>query len=224
MRKSILFVVTVLFLTVFSGCAIKNIRHSETFSDAVSGVTEELNRDISRDEKRDVTIILTSMVDVNNLRQSSDFGRLYSDSLLTNLTRLGFKVVDYRGVKLTASEKKGEFYLSRKELKDIPGLHYVLVGTYGVYGKELLVNVRMLNPEDNSVVVASNNLIDDPNIVRMALKDNCKSLTCQQMKPKEKEFSIGLKKDDCKNVSRCECTNPDDCVDEVVFGDEEGKE
>lgn len=221
MKKRFLFVVTVLFVTVFSGCAIKNIRHSNTFSDAVSGVTEELNRDISRADKRDVTIVLTSMVDVNNLDQSSNFGRLYSDSLMTNLTRLGFTVVDYRGVKINASQKKGEFFLSRKDIKMVSGIHYILVGTYGVFDQELLVNVRLLNPETSEVIVASNNLIDDPAIVAMALHDNCKSLSCQTKK-KPEEFSIVLKKDDCKNVSRCECENPDECLaaGKVTIGDE----
>jgi TolB-like protein len=219
MKKRFLFVLAVLSLTVFSGCAVKNIRHSNTFSDAVSSVTEELNKDISRSDKNEMNIILTSMVDVNNLNQSSNFGRLYSDSLLTNLTRLGFNVIDYRGVKLKAAKKEGEFYLSREDIKNIEGNYYILVGTYGIYNNELLVNVRMLNSETNAVVVASNNLIDDPAIVSLALKDSCKSLMCNKKKPEE--FSIVLKKDDCKNAQRCECENPDTCLEKSPFMDEE---
>lgn len=212
MIKNILLVlVTLLITSSFNGCAIKNIRGSNNFSEAVSTVSEEFNHYISDDEKQN-TIVFTSMVDVNNLRQSSNFGRLYSDSLLTNLKRSGWSIIDYRGMKIITTTKKGEFYLSREELSKLPQKHNYVVGTYSLYGNKLLINVRILKAGTNEVIVASNSTIDDPAIIRMVLRDNCKDLRC--FKPKVKPFMIKLKKDDCKNPSRCECQNPDGCLSE----------
>jgi len=171
----------------------------------------EFNHYITEDDKEN-TIVLTSMVDVNNFKQSSNFGRLYSDSLLTNLKRSGWTIIDYRGVNLSTVTKKGEFYLSRKALTQLPKQHNYIVGTYGLYGNKLLINVRILEAGTNKVIAASNNMINDPKIIEMVLKDNCEALGCS----KAKEFSMSLKKDDCKNTSRCECQNPDKCLNEGI--------
>ncbi|SFV56242.1 hypothetical protein MNB_SM-5-1233 [hydrothermal vent metagenome] len=198
MRKSILFVITAVLLSVgFQGCAIKNIRESNDFSDAVSTVSVEFNHYISEANKKK-TIVLTSMVDVNDLQQSSNFGRLYSDSLLTNLERSGWTIIDYRGRNLATVKREGEFYLSRTALKELPQHYNYVVGTYGLYGKKVLINVRILEAGTNKVLVASNSMIDDPKIVKMVLRDHCRYLGCKN------KFRISVKKDDCQNASRCE--------------------
>ena len=196
MRTNILLMlITITISMSFNACAIKNIRDSRDFSESVSTISEEFNNYITNNDKAG-TIVLTSMVDVNNFKQSSNFGRLYSDSLLTNLQRSGWNIIDYRGVKLSTNPREGEFYLSRKSLKKLPQDSNYVVGTYGVYGDKLLINVRILKANSNEVIVASNSIITDPDIIAMALKDHCKSLTCPQ-------FSISLIKDDCKNPNIC---------------------
>jgi len=158
-------------------------------------------------------IIVTSIVDVDNFKQSSDFGRLYSDSMITNFKRLGWNVIDYRGKNIIAQTKKGEFYLDRDALKQTPKDSVVFVGTYGHYERNgLLVNVRLLDKQTNYVLSASNVQLNDANSYALSNQSNCNDLNCN--KSEEVQFNIMLKEDDCKNSPRCECKNPNKCLGE----------
>ncbi len=166
-------------------------------------------------------VIVTSMVDVDDFSQSSDFGRLYSDSMITNFKRLGWNVIDFRGVNLIAETKEGEFYLNRAQLKNTPADSVVFVGTYGNYysngrddkhhAKGLLINVRLLDKSTNQVLSASNVQLNDMNAYDLAQRSNCTDLGCG-CGAEETNFNIALEKDDCKNDARCECENPDKCL------------
>jgi TolB-like protein len=158
-------------------------------------------------------VIVTSLVDVDDFRQSSDFGRLFSDSMITNFKRLGWNVIDYRGRNLISQTKKGEFYLDRNELKGTPKDSVVFVGTYGHYEKNgLLINVRLLDKATNYVLSASNLQLNDKESYALSSKSNCKDLNCNASD--EGQFNIMLKEDDCKNSTRCECKDPNKCLGE----------
>lgn len=192
---------------ISGGCARNRIMQAPDLPTAVTAVSEELTSRASKAEMQKKTVILTSIVDVNNLRQSSDFGRLYSDSLMTNFERYGWNVVDYRGVEVISEVKEGEFYLDRSKLKQFGDDYYVTVGTYGEYKKGLLVNVRILDHTNNKLVVSSNVLINDPETVRLSRKSNCKDLTCCELTRscgKKPPFEMRIVKDDCQPGQRCE--------------------
>lgn len=158
-------------------------------------------------------IVVTSMVNVNNMRESSDFGRLYSESMMTNFKRLGWSVIDFRGVNVFTKVKGGEFYLDRSKLKNIPKDSLIYVGTYGEYQQGLLLNTRMLDRTSNQVITASNVQLNDVNSLLLSRISNCQSLKCREMS--KNTFHIGLKQDDCSNAARCECSNPDKCLKEM---------
>lgn len=160
-------------------------------------------------------IIVTSTVSVNDFRTSSDFGRLYSESMMTNFKRLGWNVIDFRGKNLLVQPKNGEFYLDRSKLKDVPKDSVIFVSTYGEYQNGLLLNMRMLDSETNKVITASNVQLDDENSLLLSKRSNCIDLTCISKKQQQEEvFTIGMNQDDCSNSNRCECTNPDSCLGE----------
>lgn len=171
-------------------------------------------------------VIVTSIVNVNDFHQSSNFGRLYSDSMITNFKRLGWNVIDFRGVDILTKAKSGEFYLNREKLKSTPADSVVFVGTYGHYSIEntharyiddnqgLLINVRLLDKSSNQVLSASNVQLEDKNAYQLSLVDNCKTLNCSINK--SSNFKIGIKRDDCKNVGRCECDEPNCCLNETT--------
>jgi len=162
-------------------------------------------------------IIVTSMVDVNNFRQSSDFGRLYSESMMTNFKRMGWNVIDFRGKNLFIKAKNGEFYLDRTKVKNVPANSLIFVGTYGEYKQGLLLNMRLLDMKTNKVVTASNVQLNDASSVKLSKRSNCQSLECRRAKQMQSKnvkstFRISVKTDDCINAKRCECTNPDKCL------------
>lgn len=204
--KSLLHV-SILFLVaavLFAGCSRNRIMRAPDLPSSVTALTEELTqRAKSRDAIKDQTIILTSIVNVNDLRQSSNFGRLYSDSIMTNLERFGWNVIDYRGVDVITKVQGGEFYLDRSKLKQFGEEYLVVVGTYGEYDDGLLVNVRILNHHNNRLVVSSNVLIEDKETIKLARIDNCKDLTCCEYSKTCAAFNMKIKKDDCDIPGRC---------------------
>ncbi len=202
-----LFKLTLLALTIaiiVGGCSRNRIMRAPDLPSSVTALTEELTqRAHSREAIKDQTIILTSIVDVNDLGQSSNFGRLYSDSIMTNLERFGWKVIDYRGVEVIAKVKGGEFYLDRSKLKQFGENYLVVVGTYGEYDDGLLVNVRILDHTDNRLVVSSNVLIEDKETIKLARVDNCKDLTCCEYSKTCQSFNMKIMKDGCDTTGRC---------------------
>ncbi|MEA3330674.1 MAG: FlgO family outer membrane protein, partial [Campylobacterota bacterium] len=155
---------------------VTNIAIVPTVGQAALLTSSELDK---HTESLTKNIIVTSMVDVNNFRQSSDFGRLYSESMMTNFKRLGWNVIDFRGKKLFVQAKSGEFYLDRVKLKDIPVDSIIYVGTYGEYQNGLLLNMRMLDYKTNKVVTASNVQLNDENALLLSKRSNCKGLGCE---------------------------------------------
>ena len=161
-------------------------------------------------------IIVTSTVNVNNFKESSDFGRLFSESMIADFKRLKWNVIDFRGKVPKVAEKQGEFYLNRKELKNIPADSVIFVATYGEYKGGLLINMRILD-QNNNVLTASNVQLNDLNSLSLSRKSNCHALGCyvkRKQKRQEPRFSIALKQDDCTNPDRCECTSPNSCLGE----------
>jgi TolB-like protein len=187
---------------VIGGCTRNRIMRAPDLPSSVTALTEELTqRAKQREAITDQTIILTSMVDVNNLQQSSNFGRLYSDSIMTNLERFGWNVIDYRGVEVISKVKGGEFYLDRSKLKQFGDDYLIVVGTYGQYDDGLLVNVRILETTSNRLIVSSNVLIEDKETIKLAQIDNCKSLDCNS---DESAFNMMIKEDDCSRAGNCD--------------------
>jgi len=163
------------------------------------------------DADREKVIAVTSLVDVNNLRQSSDFGRLYSDSMITHFEKAGWHVIDYRGKNILASTKEGEFYLNREKLKSLPENSVVFVGTYGKYQNGLVLNLRLLDANSNQVVSVSDIHIIDSESINLSAKSNCKDLACynkaileREAPKKEEKFTIRVIPDDCKGNKNCE--------------------
>ncbi len=104
---------------------------------------------------------VTVIVDLNRLNSTTDFGRLLSEDIMTNLERAAMAVIDLRAQKFISINNNGEFYLSRniKKIRDQYGLGYILVGTYSVsdYIKE--VNVRLIDASSGYIVSTAHSSI-----------------------------------------------------------------
>lgn len=139
----------ILLLVVFSACESKKApEHPITFDDAVTKVAKTLAHHMSITV--DKTIVFTSLVDLNNLKESSNFGRVFSESLMTQLSQRGFDVMEYRGNEIVTKTRKGEFKLNRAKVQTIADEDIlILVGTYSQLENETIVNVRIINKETN---------------------------------------------------------------------------
>ncbi len=104
-------------------------------------------------------ILVTSLVDINNLSKSSTFGRMVSEQISSRLVQQGYKVKELkmRTDSVFVQETKGEFLLSRA-LQNISvqhNAHVVVVGTYAKASKEAVyVNVKLVRAQDGVILSA----------------------------------------------------------------------
>ncbi|MBW1711659.1 MAG: hypothetical protein JRJ59_00715 [Deltaproteobacteria bacterium] len=124
----------------------------------ISGPAEELAREVGRwlrEDPRLSRVAVTTFVDVNNLEQTTAFGRALTDALISLLHRQGFEVVELRKTNnFVIRRGQGEFYLSRNiaHLADQHDLSAVLVGTYTEALNLVLVSTRLISAQDGQVL------------------------------------------------------------------------
>lgn len=116
-------------------------------------------------------LILTSMVELDNLERSSRFGRTLSESLATQLFRRGFEVEEVRKADSLIIRKPGdELVLSRDvaRLARQHEAHAVVAGTYSLTPQTVIINLRLLDAASQAVLsVAGMELQRSPAINHM---------------------------------------------------------
>ncbi len=93
-------------------------------------------------------IILTTFVNIDDLYETSRFGRTLAEAVSTRMFRHGFGVVEIRKASdLQVKIASGELLLSRDAslLADGHAVDAVVVGTYALTPDSVIVNARMLN-------------------------------------------------------------------------------
>lgn len=100
-------------------------------------------------------ILITSFVDIDNLKQSSTFGRITAEQVGSKFSQLGYPVIEMKlRNSIFIKELSGEFILSR-ELKSISSLHdaqAVLVGTYAVASESVYVTAKLIRTSDGVIL------------------------------------------------------------------------
>ena len=101
-------------------------------------------------------LIVASFVNVNNLEESSSFGRILSEQIGSRFVQRGHKVIELklRQESIFIREGNGEFLLSRdiRELSKTYNAAAVVVGTYAEGVDRLYVSARTLRPADNMII------------------------------------------------------------------------
>lgn len=123
----------------------------------LKSLSEQLlkNNNIEQSKK----IVITSVVKLKELNQTTDFGRVISESLIDELYSKKFKIIDIRANKNLSMNKDGEYFLSRdfKKISQKHGDVNVLVGTYSKFEYDnVVVNLRILNSLTAEVLSSAN--------------------------------------------------------------------
>jgi TolB-like protein len=104
-------------------------------------------------------MLIATLVSIDNLTQSSRFGRLISEQVATRLTQSGFNVIEMKlRNNVYIREDTGELLLSR-DVRDLSKSHnaqVVVVGNYAVAAGYTYVTLKMIAVADNRVVSAVN--------------------------------------------------------------------
>ncbi len=104
------------------------------------------------------SVLVSTIVSVDRLNESSRLGRLFSEQIAGRLVQRGVPVTEVRlREQLALQPSQGELLLSR-ELREVSQAHdaqAVVVGTYAVSGAMVYVSLKIVNPQGNQVVAAS---------------------------------------------------------------------
>jgi len=159
-----------------SGCATTrsdaraNNALQESSRAAADVIAENINEPYL---SKDSPIIVASFVNVDDMTDSSSFGRIVSEQVASRLAQPvhGFSVIELKlRQNIFIKEKAGEFMLSR-EVKDLTKEHdaqIVVVGTYAIANRAVYVSVRAVNPDTNRIISSYDyNLSLAPNMMTL---------------------------------------------------------
>jgi len=166
MLKSILKFISVLSLTtiIFTGCNQNTIviptqeastnKVYLTLNEAILSLANQLSKNNKISPTDSGTITITSFVDLKNLQQTSQFGRVLAESLYSEMFIRGFNVSDVRGQDALTINKNGEFYITRDVSKlqsEVPNT-YITIGTYSKIDQNVIINARIIDNKTGKIV------------------------------------------------------------------------
>ncbi|HIP13456.1 MAG TPA: hypothetical protein EYG73_12155 [Arcobacter sp.] len=149
---------------VFSGCdqyaitipikeASTNKTHN-TLNDAILSIANQLSTNSSLKATDTGTVTITSFVNLQYLNKTSQFGRVLSESLFSELFVRGFNLSDFRGQNAISINGNGEFYITRNvtKLQSEVSNTYILVGTYSKIDQNIMLNARIIDNKTGKIV------------------------------------------------------------------------
>lgn len=110
-----------------------------------------------RNDDAGAPFIVATLVNIDQLEQSSTLGRLISEQVASRMTQLGLGVVELKvrnGIYMKRNE--GEFLLTR-EIKEVASAHKaqaVVVGTYAESATMVYVNLKLVSPANSMILAA----------------------------------------------------------------------
>jgi TolB-like protein len=103
-------------------------------------------------------LLITSMVNIDNVKQSSRLGRAVAEQVGARFTDLGYKVIDLRmrQAGVLVKSDTGELALSRdvKELASEHQARAILVGTYAEALNLVYITLKLLDANSGQVMAA----------------------------------------------------------------------
>ncbi len=159
---------SLLLIAIFSGCS-KRYHNLPVFS--AFPISDSVNHSVGRFKTSyladqihayfrghaNAPIAVTTFVDVDNLYQSSTFGRILAEQLMSELAMRGYRVVEMRlSDSMQIMFQSGEFSLSRETgiIRDNQEISAIVVGTYAASPERVYLNSRMIDPTSSMILSA----------------------------------------------------------------------
>ncbi|VAX15573.1 hypothetical protein MNBD_NITROSPINAE03-678 [hydrothermal vent metagenome] len=138
-------------------------RYTQRFTWKMRHIAKNLRRNLKEWKPSETTVLMTTIVPIDDLSQATRFGRLCTEQLITELDLQGFKVIEARKTEsYLMRDKQGEFSLSRdpRWLAEEFNADVVVVGVYTKSGNQTLINVRMVSAKDARVLAATSAMMN----------------------------------------------------------------
>jgi TolB-like protein len=117
--------------------------------------------------------IVTTLAQIDRLDQSSTFGRIVSEQVVSRLTQGGVRVVEMKlrnGIYMKRNE--GEFMLTR-EIREVANAHQaqaVVIGTYAESASLVHVSLKLVDPATSLILAAHDYALPMDRQVRSLLR------------------------------------------------------
>ncbi|NOT16860.1 MAG: hypothetical protein HOP20_02180 [Sulfuriferula sp.] len=159
-------IVKVMALSValgLSGCASQNTvadtQASETdFIAANYKAADQLLMLASPKLAKGSSVIMATLVNIDSLESSSTLGRGISEQVTTRFSQAGYNMIEmkFRG-SVYMKRNEGELMLTREvsQLAKAQNANAVVVGTYARAGTNVFINLKIINPNTDTVIAAT---------------------------------------------------------------------
>ncbi|MBI5558392.1 MAG: hypothetical protein HY885_12220 [Deltaproteobacteria bacterium] len=154
------FILSIFCAGILAGCAVSRPGGTvSVISPDFFGFGEDLARQIINN-RRDgrgsgERLILTTMVNLDDLYETSGFGRALTEALSTSLFKQGFGIAEIRKAPgLYMKDKEGELMLTRDAslIAQKQEAQAIVAGTYSLTPTTVIVNIRMIEAGSSEVM------------------------------------------------------------------------
>lgn len=118
---------------------------------ATNGLIDQLTNKLNPAQP----MIIATIVNIDDLNNSSTFGRLVSEQVSARFSQAGYSMVEMKFRDFVyMKQDQGELLLTR-EIKDVAKNHNaqaVVVGTYALSNEDVFVNLKVIQPSTNIVL------------------------------------------------------------------------
>ena len=140
------------------------LQHHKTLANYVEQMALDLvdTLEFESDTNTNINIAVTTLVDLDSsLTKSNQLGNQISETLIHQLQKFGYGVVDFKTTETIDVNSRGDFVLSRDiaKLNEDQMASHVLAGTLIYRRNGVAVNARVINIDTKQVVATSRKLI-----------------------------------------------------------------
>jgi len=148
------------------------------FMDWADILVNRLSHNLLPQKLSDYPCVITTVVDINDLKHSCPFSKELTEALRTSLFKHKAKIIELMAAKcLLVSPKKGTLFLSRNAhlITSAIKARAILVGTYLVGINTVTINLRLIGAKTHKIISAAILTIDKTPAVEKLLKNNTSS-------------------------------------------------
>ncbi len=140
------------------------LKHHKTLVNYVEQMALDLvdTLEFESDTDTNINIAVTTLVDLDSsLTKSNQLGNQISETLIHQLQKFGYGVVDFKTTQTIDVNSRGDFAFSRdiEKLSEEQMASHVLAGTLIYRSDAVVVNTRVINAHTKKIVASSRKLI-----------------------------------------------------------------
>lgn len=140
---------------LLTACETNPIMSNNDFITSNYKATDALIHQLDNKVNPEQPMIIATIVNIDELNQSSTFGRLVSEQVSARFTQKKYSMIEMKFRNFVyMKQNQGELLLTR-EIKDVAKTHNaqaVVVGTYALSHNSIFVNLKVIQPNTNVIL------------------------------------------------------------------------